>query len=610
MYRVCGFVFECLAVRGVVKLGKDIIKRPRKGEVGDFNEFLLLDDASFVELLYELVLARSFDEGGRDYYLGLLKAGESRLSIINMMYSSDEAIGMRRGVSEAEKKSQQLRRGVSEALFKSKHPIRHLIARALKLSAYPQDDEPLARVVHSSSLPEHGYSGQFIGGKPFGLEHYEAGINDVFKKVDGLHSMFLEFEARLDGAEISDELENLGASDRRYLFNLSTSNLWRAHPVGIIRVEREIASYMKRFSNVCFVVWDPKSKSLRQLNKAQVDKILKPEWCSKDSSVPSYNPAALRKVPIQPGDTYISLGLDWDHAPSNQLANYLRPLGAKLILTCHDVVPVKFPEFLVREEIGQEFRQHLVEMAHAADKIWAVSKASKQALETFWQDAQVECRVPEVFSVPLASYACHSSLPQLNEHDHAVMRDVFPKGDYVLYVSSFEPRKNHKLMLDIWRELWSERGAECPQFVFVGMRGWGCNDLSQALPRMTAAVKGKITWLQGVSDDLLQHLYYNCAFTVFPSICEGWGLAASESLQFGKVCVVSSNSSLQEATQGLMPAFHPLDFPSWKAEIERLFDDLAYRHFLEEQIVAKYQPSTWRDVGERFCQNLLMEDRK
>lgn len=588
-----------------MKLGKDMGRPSHKAEVEDFNAFLALDEDSFVETLYELVLGRSCDSEGKEYYLGLMREGAPRLSIINLIYLSDEARDLRQGASVAEKKYQTLRRGISEALFKSKHPVRQWIVRVLKLS----NGEPLARIVRSSSQ-EKERSNDFSGGETFNFAQYGGLFNEVFKKIDGLQNIFSDLEFRLDEKKSPEETECLGEGDKRYLFNLSTSNLWRGHPVGIIRVEREIASYMRRFSNVDFVLWDPQSKCLRQLNRVQVGKILMPEWCIKDFSTPSYNPTHLRKMPIQPGDVYISVGLDWDNAPSSQLANYLRPLGAKLVLACHDVVPVRFPEFLVREEIGQEFRQHLVEMAHTADKIWAVSKASKQALQTFWQDAQVECRVPDVFSVSMASYSCPSSLPQLNERDHAVLRDVFSKGDYVLYVSSFEPRKNHKLMLDIWRELWAEREAECPQFVFVGMRGWGCNDLSQAFPRMTASVKGKISWLQDVSDDLLRHLYYNCAFTVFPSICEGWGLAATESLQFGKVCVVSNNSSLQEATQGLMPAFHPLDFPSWKAEIERLLDDVEYRHFLEEQIVAKYRPSTWNDVGERFCQNLAMERHK
>jgi glycosyltransferase involved in cell wall biosynthesis len=104
---------------------------------------------------------------------------------------------------------------------------------------------------------------------------------------------------------------------------------------------------------------------------------------------------------------------------------------------------------------------------------------------------------------------------------------------------------------------------------------------------------------------LLAHLYHNCAFTVFPSLYEGWGLAATEALAFGKVCVVANNSSLTEATQELMPAYHPLDFLGWKGEIERLLDDLPYRQSLESEISLHYKHSTWNDFGKAFCDHLL-----
>jgi glycosyltransferase involved in cell wall biosynthesis len=248
-------------------------------------------------------------------------------------------------------------------------------------------------------------------------------------------------------------------------------------------------------------------------------------------------------------------------------------------------------------------------MAQGSTKVWAISQATKRDLVRFWESARLEHDLPEVFSVPLGSYA-GARLPTLNDHDRAVLRDVFGKGEYVLYVSSVEPRKNHRLMIDIWRELWAERGADCPQFVYVGMKGWGSGDMLQRVSRMNAYIGGKINGLHDVSDNLLAHLYQHCTFTVFPSLYEGWGLAATEALGFGKVCVVADNSSLGEATQHLMPAYHPLDFPGWKAEIERLLDDDTYRQSLEDRISDKYRSLTWNDVGERICRNMILEKQK
>jgi glycosyltransferase involved in cell wall biosynthesis len=416
----------------------------------------------------------------------------------------------------------------------------------------------------------------------------------------------MKLEYRLEHAETVEADDVLGDGETRYIFNLSSSNHWRSHPVGIIRVEREIATYLRRFRNVDYALWDAQAQCLKLLGRIHADRILAPGWCDPEAALIPYNPTHMREASIRPNDIYISMGLDWDHAPTSHVLKYLKRLGAKSILTCFDTVPVQFPEFLVRDEIGQQFRQHLIEMAHGADKVWAISQATGKDLAEFWQNAHIERGLPKIFSVPLASYTDTSRLPTLDSRDHAIMRDVFSKGDYVLYVSSVEPRKNHKLMFDIWRDLWNERGEDCPQFVFVGAVGWGCGDTTQRVSRMAAYTGGKINGLHQVSDDLLQHLYNNSSFTVFPSLYEGWGLAATEAMQHGKVCVVANSSSLVEATQGLMPSFHPLDFPAWKAEIERLLDDLAYRRSLEDVISKQYKPLTWNDIGERLCQELVL----
>lgn len=417
-------------------------------------------------------------------------------------------------------------------------------------------------------------------------------------------------EYRFDCLEEGGSTERLGGRDDHFVMNLSTSNHWRSHAVGIVRVEREIARCLQGYSNVQFVLWDAASSTLRALSATHVRQILSEAWCEGGEALPSFDPAALSEISLTAQSTYISVGLDWDHAPTPNVLAYLRTFNSKSILCCYDLVPVLLPEFLVRETLGQEFRHHLLEMAHGATKVFVISEATKRELKKFWADAQLELEPPEIFVLPLVSYASSSSLPPLNAEDSARMRDVFRKGAYVLYVSSFEPRKNYKLALDVWRDLWNERGEKCPQFVHVGMSGWGSNDLLNRVPRMAAYIGGKINWLPRVSDNLLAHLYANCSFTIFPSIYEGWGLAATESLAFGKVCVVANNSSLEEATQGLTPAYHPLDFPKWKAEIEHLLDDDTYRSSLEKKITNKYKHRTWGDFAAMFSSNIVTGTQK
>ena len=208
----------------------------------------------------------------------------------------------------------------------------------------------------------------------------------------------------------------------------------------------------------------------------------------------------------------------------------------------------------------------------------------------------------------LASPKVHAPAPLagLAADERATLERLARDGRYVLYVSTFEVRKNHRLLLALWKELFRARGERCPVLVLVGMFGWGVNDLRDEMHASEVWAADKILLLQHVSDALLAQLYRSCAFTVFPSLYEGWGLAASESLAYGKLAIVSSAPALAEATQGLCPALHPLDYPAWHAAVTHYLDDDAARAGVEARIRAEYRPRDW----DAFSRDLLATARE
>jgi glycosyltransferase involved in cell wall biosynthesis len=55
-------------------------------------------------------------------------------------------------------------------------------------------------------------------------------------------------------------------------------------------------------------------------------------------------------------------------------------------------------------------------------------------------------------------------------------------------------------------------------------------------------------WLKHVDDERLERAYRDCAFTVYPSLMEGFGLPILESLSHGKPCICGDNGALGEAS--------------------------------------------------------------
>ncbi len=394
----------------------------------------------------------------------------------------------------------------------------------------------------------------------------------------------------------------------RLVQNITSSSRWFGPAVGIIRVETELTRYLAARYEVTHVCLDQENQRFHVVPPAVVQRIIANapgehpdvEHALANRSADLQGAAAL--VPAS-DDIFVSLGSDWSFQVPRLLADmYARP---QAVFACYDSIPLIYPEKTPDPNFENQFKRHYVDMAHTARGVFAISKHSKSDLTAFWKRADVATTVPHVEAIPLASLPPSQRSSDLSAGDRATLESVDDGSGFVLYVSSIEPRKNHEILLHIWRDLFRARRMKMPTLVFVGRRGWGSESLIAQMQRMLAFRAKKIIWLTDLGDDLLSQLYARCQFSVFPSIYEGWGLGVSEAMSFGKVCAVANTSSLEEAAQGLMPALHPLDFPGWHQLVIRLIDDLAYRRQLEAEISSKYQQRSWAQVGRDFCDTLL-----
>lgn len=301
------------------------------------------------------------------------------------------------------------------------------------------------------------------------------------------------------------------------------------------------------------------------------------------------------------GDLFFSIGLQWHHGAIHAW-NLRQRTGVRVVEACYDTIPIDFPEYAGSAK--QPFAEHFTCIAHTAGLVFAISDTSKADLAAFYRRVGL-LQPPPIRTVHLATPEVHAHVDPgaLDDEERAALARL--QGDYVLYVSTFETRKNHRLLLQVWKALHRERGEDCPLLVLVGMFGWGVNDLWAEMQASDVWAAGRIVLLHHVSDALLAHLYRGCAFTVFPSFYEGWGLAATESLAYGKLAITSDAPALREATQGLCPAIHPLDWPAWHRAITNYLDDGAARATAEARIRAEYRPRHWSD----FARDLLAAAR-
>jgi glycosyltransferase involved in cell wall biosynthesis len=289
---------------------------------------------------------------------------------------------------------------------------------------------------------------------------------------------------------------------------------------------------------------------------------------------------------VRRGDIIVSLGAGWG-VPGymKRIAEAKRRYEIKFSIFVHDVLPIEYPSFFEPRHAVQ-FRNWLQEAVPLADIVLTNSKYSRASLielaaKSGWRLPRVEIlQLGSGFGDPLAARGQPTaSLP----------------ARYVLFVSTIEIRKNHRLLVRVWQRLLERYGADLvPALVFVGQIGWSFDDLLADL-EASEHLNGKIILLRGLSDAELQQAYRGCLFTVFPSLCEGWGLPIAESLAHGKFCVASNRTSIPEVGGNLVDYFDPSNENDALAKIERPLIDPDYLAAREAQVQAEYRRGTWAD---------------
>jgi glycosyltransferase involved in cell wall biosynthesis len=172
-------------------------------------------------------------------------------------------------------------------------------------------------------------------------------------------------------------------------------------------------------------------------------------------------------------------------------------------------------------------------------------------------------------------------------------------------VSTIEIRKNHILAYRIWERLTRKHGFHAvPKLVFAGKYGWEIEELRHLLSRSNF-LGGKIRIIDSLSDAQMARAYADCRFTIFPSLCEGWGLPVSESLSHGKLCIASNATSIPEIGADAVDYFDPTDEDTAFTRIEKALFEPGYIEAREAWIARNFRAPRWEDTAHAIAEVLI-----
>ena len=284
------------------------------------------------------------------------------------------------------------------------------------------------------------------------------------------------------------------------------------------------------------------------------------------------------------------LGAAWVHQDYlRRVLALKRRFGTRFVMTVHDLIPIYARE-TCDQDTAQAFEQFMRRALRHVDHILAVSEHTAKDVRRYL--ATLQYPAPPI-TVTRNGSSFAEFLPKAPAH--AGRQPDLP-ARFVLFVATIEGRKNHPLMLEIWRRLVQEED-DPPHLICVGRLGWKASGFVSALVE-TDYLDGRVHLLREVSDTDLRLLYDKCLFAVLPSFYEGWGLTIGETLAMGKICVSSDRSSLPEVA-GDCGVYIDIDSVERSlAVIRDLIRDGKARRRLEAKIRRDFVPITWRSVAQ------------
>jgi glycosyltransferase involved in cell wall biosynthesis len=319
------------------------------------------------------------------------------------------------------------------------------------------------------------------------------------------------------------------------------------------------------------------SARLRESLGADVQEVV---WAEGLRDLARGNPVLLRA-----SDAFLTTELfSEDERPG--FTAFLASHPCKLAAIFHDAIPLKHPHITWPQSVARH--PGYMKLLARFDRIWAVSKASRDELLGFWEWQGIE-RPPPVDVLPLG--ADFNDVPRIV--NRTARADMPPQ---LLCLGIIEPRKNQSFLLDVCNELWGD-GLPFELHVVGRVNPHFGRAIVAQIKAARRNRPRQVFFHEAASDAVVAKLYGDARAMIFPTIAEGCGLPLLESLWMGTPCVCSDLPVLREnADEGGCLVVKPNDRAAWKSAIQRVVTDHEFIAQLVSEAISRPLP-TWQNAA-------------
>jgi len=174
---------------------------------------------------------------------------------------------------------------------------------------------------------------------------------------------------------------------------------------------------------------------------------------------------------------------------------------------------------------------------------------------------------------------------------------------YILYVGTFEPRKNLSRLIQAYARLGDDLVRNFDLLIVGPISGDAWNqDPSVALTEIaTQRLTDCVHLLGARSGSALADLYRHATVFTFPTLYEGFGIPVPEAMRFGVPVVAANTSSLPEIVGDAGVLVDPYDVEAIADGIRRILNDRPLAKALGCRGQERMQSWTWERAAREHC---------
>lgn len=259
--------------------------------------------------------------------------------------------------------------------------------------------------------------------------------------------------------------------------------------------------------------------------------------------------------------------------------------NATMVVRYHDAVPILMPHTISNKAFHQASHLHALK-DNVLNGAWfsCISHATRADLLKIFPEVETRSSVihnivsdeyfPEASPSGMVLQIVRNRLASSDEVKFRLPKyfqteNASNRLQYLLMVSTIEPRKNHLLLMQAWERLKYTHFPDL-KIMFVGNTGWDQGEVLKAFQPW--AERGDLFWLNNVPSSELRVLYQHAAITVCPGLAEGFDYSGVEAMKCGGIVASSDIPVHREIYQDASVFFDPYDAEDTAVVLENLLN--------------------------------------